>query len=218
MAVRTFRKWALANVPTTLRGTWGSKLIELYGFTFDTITESTFEGGAAQSLYAPSCPVDALAYIGNERTMERYAAETDSAYKTRLKGAWTAWAQAGTSTGILSQLAAGGYTAAIKEMKDWNWDGDTANGSRFWVVITGHGWSKTHWGDGRKWGEGVWGANATRNEARMLIRTVRKWKPGHVVPIIIIVMDNVAWLAGQPDGTWGNPANRNTAALYHYYR
>lgn len=218
MAVRTYRKWAIDNAPTWLRGTWGGKLVETLGFLFDAIEETNFEAGAAGTLEAPTFPTDAIALIGSERNMERYTAETDDQYKARVQGAWVAWPQAGTTNGVLSQLTAGGFTAALKEMRDWDWDGDAANWSRFWVVVAATGWSPTHWGDGRSWGEGVWGADATAAEAATLIRIVRKWKPGHVVATIVVVLDDVAWAAGQPDGTWGDPANRNPAALYHYDR
>jgi hypothetical protein len=218
MAIRTYRAWAKDLAPTWLRGHWGGALVELCGFVFDAIEEEAFEAGAAGMLDAPTFPADALPYVGAERSIERYPSETDATYKARVKGAWVAWPQAGTRGGVLSQLTSGAFTADIKEMKDWNWDGNAANWSRFWIVITGHGWTKTHWGDGRKWGTGVWGATATQPEAHTLLRIIRKWKPGHVVAITVVVMDNVAWLAGLPDGTWGNPANRNHAALYHYDR
>lgn len=218
MAVRTYRQWAKDLAPTWLRGEWGGKLVEFAGFVFDTIQEADFEGGAAGMLDAPTFPADALPLVGSERQIERYTAESDATYKARVKGAWVAWPQAGTKGGELSQLSAGAFTADIMEMRDWNWDGDAANWSRFWVIITGHGWTRTHWGDGRLWGSGVWGCSATQAEASTLIRIVQKWKPGHVVPIIVVVMEDGAWSAGPPDGTWGNPANRNPAALYHYYR
>lgn len=218
MAVRTFRKWAIDNAPTWLRGTWGGKLTELFGFLFDTIEETNFEAGAAGSLEAPTFPADAIGLIGSERNMERYSAETDAQYKARIQGAWIAWPQAGTRNGILSQLTLGGFTAELKEMRDWDWDGDAANWSRFWVIITGTGWATRAWGDGRVWGEGVWGADAPTEEAHTLLRIIRKWKPGHVVAITIVVFDDVAWAADQPDGTWDVPANRNPAAIYHYDR
>lgn len=218
MAIRTYRQWAHDTVPTWLRGRWGGKLSEFIGFVFDTIQEEVFEAGAAGMLDAPTFPADALPHIGSERSIERYPSESDATYHSRVKGAWVAWPQAGTKGGVLSQLSAGAFTASIMEMKDWNWDGVPANWSRFWVLITAHGWTRNKWGDGRVWGQGVWGASATQAEAQTLIRIVRKWKPGHVVAIIVVVMDDVAWAAALPDGTWGNPANRNPAALYHYER
>lgn len=218
MAVRTYRAWARDLAPTWLRGDWGGALVEMFGFTFDAIQEANYEAGAAGLLDAPTFPVDALPLIGNERNIERYPAESDDEYHARVKGAWVAWPQAGTINGVLSQLTAAGFDAEIKEMKDWNWDGDAANWSRFWVILHNTGWARNKWGDGRKWGEGVWGVNASRDEVHTLRRIVKKWKPAHCIAIIIVVLDEVAWAAGQPDGTWGVPANRNRAAIYHYER
>lgn len=218
MAVRTYRRWAIDNAPTWLRGNWGGKLVELLGFLFDSIEEANFEAGAAGTLNAPTFPVDGLALIGSERNIERYTAETDDQYKARLQGAWVAWPQAGTKLGLLSQLTAAGFDAEIKEMRDWDWDGDAANWSRVWVVLHNTGWTLNKWGDGRKWGEGVWGLTATVEEAHTLRRLIKKWKPGHVVVILVIVIDEVTWALEQPDGTWGDPENRSASAVYHYER
>lgn len=218
MAVRTYRKWAIDNAPPWLRGEWGGRIVEFVGFLFDTIEEESFEAGAAGSIESPTFPVDALALIGSERNIERYNAETDDQYAARVQGAWVAWPQAGTMNGLLSQLTAAGFDAEIKEMRDWDWDGDAANWSRVWVVLHNTGWVRNKWGDGRKWGEGVWGVNASRDEVHTLRRLIRKWKPAHVVVIVVVVLDEVTWAAEQPDGTWGNPANRSRSALYHYER
>lgn len=218
MALRTFRKWARDNAPTVLRGNWGEYLTGTFGFVFDAFCDAAYEGGAAAMLDAPTFPTDALGHVGNERLMERYATETDDGYKERVRGAWVAWPQAGTLGAMLQQLTAAGFDAEIKEMADWDWDGDAANWSRLWVVIHNTGWSRTTWGDGRVWGEGVWGCDAPREEVHTLRRLVSKWKPTHCVAIIVVVLDEVTWAAEQPDGTWGDPTNRSRSALYHYER
>lgn len=217
---RTYVQWALDNCPPWLLGPWGTKLVTAIGQMFDDAYDEAFEAGAAGSVGSPTFPVDALALLGNERNIERYPAESNDAYSTRVKAAWESWKQAGTMR-IVSELSALGLTAEIKETftAGWDWDGDAANWSRFWSVITDHGWSFVYWGSGGSaWGDGVWGCDATQAEAGTLLRLIRKWKPGHVVPITIVVMDEVDWAAEQPDGTWDDPANRSTAALYHYER
>lgn len=218
MAFQTYRSWARTLSISALLGEWGGKISQTFALMFDAEASTTVEAGACNQLNAPTFPIDALPLKGSDRNIERYPGESDASYMARVAGAWVAWPQAGTHNGLLGQLTAAGFTATIKEMRDWNWDGNTANWSRFWVVITGTGWARTHWGDGRKWGEGVWGCNAPLDQVHVLRRIVRKWKPGHMVAIIVVVLDDVAWAAGQPDGTWGNPANRNHAALYHYER
>ena len=220
MAIRTYRQWALDNSPPWLLGPWGKKLVEAIGVMFDDAYNTAFQAGAAGLLDAPTFPADALALLGSERNIDRYPAETDEQYKLRVKGAWESWAQAGTMR-IVAELAYLGFEAEIKEVHsdDWDWDGDTDNWSRIWIVITEHPWERTTWGQsGRKWGQGVWGCDAAKNETATLFRLIRKWKPGHVVPITVIVMNEGTWNASQPDGTWGDPANRSDAALYHYER
>jgi len=218
MAIRTYRQWALELSPTWLRGPWGEKFANTIGGLFDEAYDAVFQAGAAGSIGAPTFPVDALALVGSERSIERYPDETDDEYKTRVKGAWESWEQAGTMR-LVSELLYLGFTAVIKEnfTSGWNWDGDANNWSRIWTVITGHGWSPTAWGgSGRKWtNDQVWGCDATANEAATLLRLIRKWKPGHVFPITIVVMSGGT---PSPDGTWGDPANRSTDSLYHYER
>lgn len=221
MAIRTYTQWALDNCPPWLRGEWGEKLITAIGKVFDHAYNTVFEAGAAGSLDAPTFPADALALVGHERNIERYPGETNDEYKARVKGAWESWIQAGTMR-LVTELEYLGLTAEIKEMHtlDWDWDGDSANWSRIWIVITGHDWEPVTWGqDGRFWDvNNVWGCDATQDEAGMLLRLIRKWKPAHIVPITIVVLDEETWADEQPDGTWDDPAERSTSAIYHYER
>jgi len=229
MPVRTYRQWALDLAPPWLRGEWGEKLVQAIGLVFDALEEANFEATAAGTLDAPTFPAEALEYIGHERMIERYPAETDAAYKTRVKGAWESWRQAGTQY-LVDELAAAGFTASIHQVYDWNWDGNAAWWSRFWVVISVHSWGPTYWASNRYWGNnGVWGCDATQPEAATLLRLIRKWKPAHMFPITVVVMDATRWAADQPDGTWGDPAARanhydpgdghlQPIALYHFER
>jgi hypothetical protein len=219
MAVRTYRLWSLDLCPPWLHGTWGKKLIEGIGVMFDEAYNNAFEAGAAGSVDAPTFPVDALALVGSERSIERYPAETNDQYRVRVKGAWESWAQAGTMR-LVAELEYLGFDAEIKEnhTAGWDWDGDADNWSRIWIVITGHSWEPTVWGQsGRTWKQNnVWGCDATYDEAATLLRLIRKWKPGHVLPITIVVMDEGDFT--EPDGTWDDPAERSDAALYHFER
>lgn len=217
---RTYLQWALDNCPPWLLGEWGTKLITVIGQTLDDAYTEAFEAGAAGSVDAPTFPADALPLLGSERNIERYPAETDDEYKGRVKAAWDSWQQAGTMR-IVEELEYLGFEAEIKEVHTagWDWDGDTDNWSRFWVVITGHPWSESVIGEvGRKFGEGVIGCDATQAEAGTLIRLIRKWKPGHMFPITVVVLDESTWDSEQPDGTWGDAANRSASAIYHYDR
>lgn len=233
MALKTYRKWALDLAPPWLRGNWGEKLVQAFAIVFDSIVEANFEAGAAGTLDAPTFPHEALEYIGHERLVERYPAESDATYKARVKGAWESWQQAGTRH-LVRELAAAGFTATIKLTYDWNWDSAVGEGggpwwSRFWTVITVHSWAPVYWGASRRWGEGVWGCDASQPEAETLLRIIRKWKPAHMFPITVVVLDLTRWNAQQPNGTWDNAALRanhydpgnghlQPIAIYHYER
>ena len=229
MALRTYRQWALDLSPPWLRGEWGEKLAEAFGFVFDAIQEANFEAGAAGLLDAPTFPIEALEYIGHERNIERYVGESDAQYKARVKAAWESWPQAGTMR-IVAELAQAGFTAEIKEVHTWTWDANVAWWSRFWAVITSHGWAPVYWGQpGRKWSDGVWGCDASQPEAATLLRLIRKWKPAHMFPVTVVVMDQSRWASQQPDGTWDDPSHRANSytdgsghaqpiSLYHFER
>lgn len=217
----TFQRYAYeALSPTVLQGERGQKLLPgTLGVLFDALTEGANQGVKARFPTSDTFPPDALPYVGAGKALERYPIDTDATYKARVLDAWDAWAQAGTPTAIVRQLAALGLTATIKEnhTAGWNWDGSTANWSRFWVVITGHPWVGWTWGDGSIWGQPdlTWGSTATVDDVRSVRALVRKWKPAHVVCAnIIVVLDAGTWAAEQPDGTWGDPANRSAAAIY----
>lgn len=163
-------------------------------------------------------PADAIAYKGRDRGLDRGPTETDAQYLARLRDAWTAWEFAGTETAIISQLALIGVTATIVENGDWDWDGNTGAWARFWVLIESSPWSGStwQWGDGTRWGDGsTWGTTASVEEVETVRRIVRQWKPAHCFcDSIIVVVDPVTWAAEQPDGTWGDWANRSLGAAY----
>jgi hypothetical protein len=206
--------------PTVFRGTSGEKLLAgTIGVFFDAAAEGCNQAVKARFFGSDTFPPSALPYLGAGRSMPRYALDTDDTYIARLRDAWNIWPQAGTAIGIERQLAALGLTATVKDRTTtptWNWDSDTENWSRFWVVITGHPWSPWTWGDGTLFGDGhTWGSDATVDEVRSVRALVRKWKPAQVVcDHIIVVMDEPTWDAQQPDGSWNNPAMRNPAAIY----
>ncbi|MGW8285744.1 MAG: hypothetical protein ACWGPR_08500 [Candidatus Deferrimicrobiaceae bacterium] len=171
----------------------------------------------AAQLTNPDQPPDAISRLGAERQLDRGPTETDAQYKARLNDAWTAWEYAGAAYSITSQLALIGLTAEVKQNTDWDWDGNTAAWARFWVVVTSHPWTTSwQWGDGSVWGGGqTWGSTASIQEVQTVQSIVAQWKPAHCFcDKIIIVVNSSQWAIEQPDGTWDDPANRSTAALY----
>lgn len=114
---------------------------------------------------------------------------------------------------------------------NWNWDGNTVEWFRYWVIVyVGPlGWSVgsagPKWGDGGRWGDPgrLWGiSGATYGQIQTLRALVRSWKAAHVyVPNIILTANTARFdpthAAGggvNPDGSWGNPANRFTDCIY----
>ena len=216
----TFQRYAAdALSPTVFQGDNGQKLMPgTLGVFFDAAAEGCNQAIKARFFGSDTFPPSALPYLGDGRAMPRYPIDTDASYLARRRDAWNIWKQAGTKIGIDRQFAALGLTASVKDRSTpgWNWDGDTDNWSRFWVVITAHPWTTWTWGSGVLYGDGhTWGSTATLEDVRSVRALVRKWKPAHTVcDHIIVVMDAVTWAAEQPDGTWYNPANRSGAAIY----
>lgn len=194
-------------------------------------------------------PADALAALGRDRGVVRGIDETDTSYAYRLTQ-WLVDARTrGTAFTLMKQLAAYcdwdgskgcsfrvvdnrgnwfsrsalGVETSSLNTGNWNWDGDTASWSRFWVVIyPGTRWIDTgdDWGDVIEWGDGAttWGSTGiTEAQTRTLQAIVADWKPaGTRCHTIILALNSATFSpsAPEPDGTWGYWSNRLTSALY----
>lgn len=127
---------------------------------------------------------------------------------------------AGASVPIPPTYVAGGG--------NWNWDGNTAPWWRAWIIVYTGPLGITigpHWGDGGKWGDAgrLWGLSGiTASQIATLRAVIKKWKPAHSWIVNIIFTNNTARFdpaapAGggvNPDGTWGNPANRPNDCVF----
>lgn len=105
---------------------------------------------------------------------------------------------------------------------NWNWDGNTAEWWRMWIIIYigPLGWTvDPHWGDGGKWGDTgrLWGLTGPLPGQIAALRSlIKQWKAAHCwVPNIILTANTArfdpAHAAGggvNPDGTWAIPSNR----------
>jgi hypothetical protein len=205
--------------PTVFDGTDAAKLIGvLVGLAADLLAERALLATKAKLVASDTVPFDALPRIGDDRQIPRWTNETADAYAIRLRTAWETWQKAATEAGIRGEFERYGLTnIEFFYNSDWNWDGDTANWSRFWPVIHGHPWvaSNRVLGDGSLL-DGTWtlGSNATSHEVEDIRSIIRRLRPAHVIcPAIIVVMDESVWTP-TPDGTWNIPTNRNTGAIY----
>ena len=217
MPVATYREFVERLWPTVFQGDWGVRFSQTVAGTLaDAVMNMALQAVKARMFGSDTFPQDALPPLGQERLMPKYPSETFSQYRVRLEGAWEMWQAAGTVYGVIKALEAYGLSnLEIKQNHDWDWDGDSANWSRFWVVIRGHSLSPLAWG-GFAYGPGVaWGSSAIPEEVRAVRSIVRLFKPGHTVcDRIIVVFDETTWDAEQPDGTWDVAANRSASAVY----
>lgn len=185
-------------------------------------------------------PTDALSALGNDRRVIRGINESDTSYATRL----LAWLDdrkiAGNPFALMQKLSeytgpgcmfrtvdnsGNWFTRAVDGTRtykfaqaNWDWDGDTAKWSRFWVIIYPPAslWTPwpNNWGDtaGPDWGSGMysWGSTATADEVATIKFIVNDWKPAGTRCVnIIIAFDPASFdptaavdSTGMPDGLW----------------
>lgn len=219
MPRKTYRQHVELISPTVLLGENASRYIagEL-SLIADMMASWSVQSGRAPNFTDPYQPVDALALLGDERLSPRYAIDTDATYRARLRNAWERWKQGGSEIGLKAELAAYGLTAEVKLNNEWDWDGNAANWSRFWVVLHDHPWlPPAELGEPGPVLDGTTtlGSTATPEEVDTVRKIVRRWKPAHMVcSHIILVFDETAWASTQPDGTWAESWNRCADACY----
>lgn len=181
-------------------------------------------------------PTDALTRMGQDRRVVKGINESDADYAARLVNWLVDRRTAGNPFTLMRQLAAytgaatgcsfrtydvrgncysraadGTQTARLKTGL-WNWDGDTARWSRFWVIIyPGTLWTATNvWGTAGDWdGGATWGGTTiTEEQTRTLQAIVTDWKPGGTrCQHIILALDPASFdpSAPEPDGLWDRP-------------
>jgi hypothetical protein len=211
MAYESYETWLTETLaPSWLRGRYARAFLGVVGRMLDRITDGA--DAAVKVRFVAQAPVDALEYIGSERNLPRYAPDTDDTYRARLAAAWSLYEFAGTRQGILSALSALLPTTTIRVIANREWpippDGDTANWSRLWVLLSDTPWtSDGNWDDAGTWDDGgVWDSSATEADVLALRRIVRTWKAGHEVcaGFIVLLEGDDFWGPDEPwdSGTW----------------
>jgi len=190
----TYEQDAATTGPVWLRGPVGVRIRGAFGaacdWAFDTLKQ------AVLARFVSKAPEDALGYLGAERSIERYPGDTLATYRARVQAAWDLWQQGGTAAGVILALTSMGFSsvriytangAGPSGELTWPPDGDTANWSRFWVLIDVSGseanpfdWQPTAWGTG-DWGTGTWGSTATVAQVQLVRRVIQTWKAAHEV-------------------------------------
>ena len=123
MAVLTrFRDllWNAALKVTWLQGTWASRWRGLFAFLADWDAQTSMMALRSSWLHHGDNPDDALPYIGEERGMPQYPAESADVHRERLHGAWDAYGWAGAEQAIITQLIAFGFTPTYSTVPDLN--------------------------------------------------------------------------------------------------
>jgi len=218
MAV-TFRGWIDIGKAAVrwLGATFADRFTGFIGLASDSIAEAAALGMRASWLRHPDSPNDALAYVGLESSMPRYAADTNSSYRARLLDRWPTWQQGGTPPAITGQLAAFGVVSSRvipAENADprvtrpaWWFESppDHNNWSRIAVVIEPGTFEAWYYGDGaHHYGDGsTYGSTASVDDVNAIKAIARKWKAGEEVnPYVYVILSGEYY--GDPDIAYGD--------------
>lgn len=203
---------AALSPPWLLDDEVGRPLMGAFGTVLDEHFDWAKQG--VKLAFAGAGDASQLAYIGNDRNIERGPTQTDQGYAAQLTKAFDTWANAGGARTILSQLrlyfapSNGPTIRAVSGNAVWheinpstgvvirtnvgtNWDWGDNRWWRGWVIIDGTGrWTLIDWG-AFTWGDGtVWGSSMSEGEARDINNIVKKWKPANVFAQVIVIFDS----------------------------
>lgn len=219
MAIQNWRQYLTELIPAWLLGYFGERLTGAIGLLSDVVNTGAFEARVAPWVLMPTSPEDALPLVGSERGLPRLAGETATAYRVRLVDAWNIYKAIGSVAVLTSQFESMGLSdieIKTNASANWDWDGQTDNWSRMWIVIKGHPWTwEGSWRSESTWGEpGTLGITASEAEVASLQDIVRRFRAAHDICLwIIIVIDPGSWV-GEPAGDWDDWRNRDTGAAY----
>lgn len=232
----THRDAIQAAVPRWLRGVNAYKLLYTGGLILDGIAHAMMLGIQA---CAPSFDRDSWSRVCRDRRVQRGPDELQSSLTDKCL-TYLYWHQRrGNAEALLRQLRYamspvnvvlrvvqndGSYTELATDgtitsgTQTWNWDGAASQWGRFWVLVHAQGWltNEGAFGSSGVFGDGS-AIGSTVDPALLgaLQAVVKAWKPAHAVcNSMIAILDETAWAAALPNGTWNIPANRNPAANY----
>jgi hypothetical protein len=206
--------------PGWLQDPAGRAFLESLGARKDALAALAKE--AVKASLPTLCPVDALGELGTECGIDRGAAESEAAYRKRVRAAWDQWKWAGTSYGLLLALYYAGYTPSsgkvvIQTQKgrqhELRVDFDPAvNGPDDAVITTDIG-AVVLGGSPQLWSQfavlfvsplpPAWVSTPPADASAEVesIRTlIRRWKPGHARCVALKVTPIDLW--DFPTETW----------------
>ncbi len=209
----TMRDYAEKIAPLPFSGSPGDDLLGTFALIWDAFMECGLIAYKGTIIGEPECNEDNLMAMGSSRLTYRWPGEPIEDFQARVVAAWDDWAEAGTTLGIVHQLAKVGLDAELIDNLTWNWDNEFSE-SRFWVKINlPHPWADRNWNEtGLYFGNFNFGATITSEEAEWIKGIVRRFKSAEKkCHAIVIIMDEDF---ADPDGTWGYMDNRDPNAIY----
>jgi hypothetical protein len=241
--MQTFRDAIRRAVPGWLTGYWGYRLLYAMAIQLDALGDALAYGVKLRfpNVYSP----ESLPLIGRDRGISRGFEETDAGYAARLERWLYDHRRAANPYTLMRQIQGylAGHSVKLRIVNNagawytlnadgtteyvlggnWNWDGNTVQWSRFWLLIYPPAdlWVRSGtWGDGSLWGEGTWGSTATVEQVESIRGIVAEWQAPHARCVnIILVFDAAAFdptdaAPPLPDGTWARAPARDDRAIY----
>jgi len=229
----TFEEWFAGVVspgtppliPGWLRQKFGKLFLSTIGFALDIVSQYT---RAAVVYRLPSyAPSDALPYVGDGRSIDRYFADTNGTYRDRVKAAWDLWFIAGSKQRLLDCMAEQGYENvrlySYRDLGGYVPDRWAGWFSAFWIFVgpPTDVVADGTWGDAGTWddivpghhgapaGPGVWDANGINfYEVQQFRKAIKKWKIAHEICAEIVFCSGEVWEDVMPwnSGTWDDTA------------
>ena len=221
----TFREWVTQTLaPIWLRGVWATKFLGVAGDAADRLAMAAKD--AVKVAHPATCPDDALSYNGAARNVDRYFADDNDTYRTRISDPWSLWPYSGSKTALVSRLNEQSYSdvqifgwyelepSVPAKWADWY--------SAFFVWINPpHNITRDdNWDDPGTWGDevgativgapsgpGVWDCNMTSYEVHELKASIWKWKEAHeICADIAILVSGDRWEDETPwdNGVWSD--------------
>ncbi len=168
----------LAHCPPWLLREWGERLETLLGGLKGEAAELAKQ--AVKARMVELAPSDAVDDIGADHVIVRAPAETETAYRARVRAAWAAWEQAGREAGILALLSAAGCSS-VTVVEDQDVAGALGHWARFYVwIVEPHPFvAPLAIGSGITVGTGWTIGFGDRAVPEYVRATVKRWRPSH---------------------------------------
>lgn len=190
-----YTEYLLALIPPALSGPQARVYLESHGEVLDRLLTRLLLAVRVHLIH--KAPEEALALLGEERSLPRLMGEDVETYRRRVLGAWEFWQWAGTLEGVVRALAVMGYRTRVIEhyrseperWAEFSLALSDASERLYWLWDSGE-----RWDGGASWGS--WGEAA-------VLPVVNTVKPAHarLRRVIWVHPNGFAW----DDGSrWGD--------------